>query len=239
MRGPDSLFKYMPEALFLANGMFRFTPLDALNDPFEARPTLAVGHYSAEDIAAARLRAHADGNGEIPQDELVALYLRSFPSRRMDEKSFPGLWPKTEPRLRDEPFDTLAEFDRALGERAIAVSEETANRSLGILCLTTKRDDESMWSYYGDEHRGVCIEFDPMHAFFTGRVRPVEYSADPIAVTINDGWVRLAGQTLSRNDVLDGHVPVLPALLIWRKTISYAHEAEWRMIDDLSKAAMP
>lgn len=102
----------------------------------------------------------------------------------MDEKSFPGLWPKAEPRLRGEPFDTLAEFDRALDERAIAVSEETANRSLGILCLTTNRDDESMWSYYGVEHRGACIEFDPMHAFFADKVRPVEYSADPIVVTI-------------------------------------------------------
>lgn len=30
----------------------------------------------------------------------------------------------------------------------------------GISCFTTKHDNFLMWSHYGDNHRGVCLEFD-------------------------------------------------------------------------------
>lgn len=33
-------------------------------------------------------------------------------------------------------------------------------KNLGVMALSTKRDDILMWSHYGDEHKGICIEFD-------------------------------------------------------------------------------
>jgi hypothetical protein len=59
--------------------------------------------------------------------------MRPFPARRFDEKSFPGMWPAYERRLRQEPFYTLSEFDRAIAERAIELCVSWADTSVGVL----------------------------------------------------------------------------------------------------------
>ncbi|QUF68501.1 DUF2971 domain-containing protein [Vibrio fluvialis] len=37
----------------------------------------------------------------------------------------------------------------------------------GIMCFTEKNDNLLMWSHYSDQHKGIVIEFDHNHPFFT------------------------------------------------------------------------
>lgn len=230
------LLKYMPAPLFIENGLFRFTQPTALNDPYEAMPRLRVSSYSPEDVAVARKSARASGHGDLTDEMLIGLFLRPFPSRRFDEKSFPGLWPASEPRLRPEPFDTIAEFDQALAERAIALAMQHSDQTIGILSLSTQTN-ETMWAHYTNDHHGVCIGFDPAHPFFNRRVKAVTYSAEPVVMSVNGGMVRLAGHTLRKEDILNGRVQILPDELLWRKSVDWEHQQEWRMIMPLPAAA--
>ena len=236
MQKPPLIFKYMPEPRFLDNRLFRFSQPEALNDPFEARPELEVGKFSPEDIEEARRTAERAGHGDISDEDLIVFHLNPYPALRNDELSFPELWPASEPRLREEPFTTIAEFDRAIGCRAVELGIALANRTIGILSLSESTED-NMWAHYADEHCGVRVEFDTAHPYFErGNLRPMTYSDQPFQVTVKDGWVRLAGHTVSNEDVLSGNLKSLPEELFWRKRLSWSYEQEWRMIKRLVDA---
>ena len=236
MKKPLRLFKYMPHSRFLKNGLFRFSQPEALNDPFEARPKLTVGEFSTEDIEEARKMARRELHGNISDEDLKAFYLTPFPAHRFDEQSFPGLWPGKESRLREEPFATLEEYDRAIGCRAVELGIALANRTIGILSLS-ESTEETMWAHYAGEHRGIRVEFDTAHPFFMrGDLKPMTYSDQPFHMTVNNGWVRLAGHTVSKEDVLNSKLDLLPEELFWRKKSSWTYEQEWRMTKKLVDA---
>ena len=48
--------------------------------------------------------------------------------------------------------------------------DESLNKSLGILSLTTKHDNLLMWSHYANEHKGLVLEFDTNHDFFKNTI---------------------------------------------------------------------
>lgn len=48
------------------------------------------------------------------------------------------------------------------------------NEMIGILCLSRNPNSLLMWSHYADEYKGVVVEFDETHEFFTG-LFPVSY----------------------------------------------------------------
>lgn len=41
--------------------------------------------------------------------------------------------------------------------------------SLGVICFTSKVDNLLMWSHYGNNHEGICVEFDANSRFFNGQ----------------------------------------------------------------------
>lgn len=236
MHKPPRLFKYMPEPRFLDNSLFRFSQPEALNDPHEALPELTVGAFAPEDIEKARNTARREGHGDISDEDLTDFHLTSYPAHRYDEQSFPGLWPASEPRLRKEPFATIEEYDRAIGTRVVELGKALANWTIGILSLSESNGD-NMWAHYADEHGGIRIEFDAAHPYFErGRLRPMTYSDQPFHVTVNEGWVRLAGYTVSKEDVLCGNLESLPEELFWRKRLNWSNEQEWRMTKQLADA---
>lgn len=192
--------------------------------------------YAPEDIQLARSEAVAAGFGDMVDKDLTALFLTPFPQRRFDEKSFPGLWPVHEPKLRKEPFNSIREFDDAVAGRAVELAFEHANRTIGIFSLTAEAS-EPMWAHYANDHGGVSIEFDPHHEFFRTGLREVTYSEQPISISSNSGWVRLGGITLRTQDLLEGRVEQLPEELFWRKRTAWSHEKEWRMVRPLDGAS--
>jgi hypothetical protein len=236
MTRPSRLLKFAPEPRFLKNGMFRFTQPSALNDPHEAFPALLAEEYAPEDIEAARTKARNDGNSHFSDEMLINFYMTPWPFHRMDEKSFPGLWPWTDKRLRSQPFVTLAEHDLAVAERAVELAVNYANRTIGILSLSESAD-ETMWAHYGDDHCGICTVFDPAHHFFQRNpFKPVVYSNRPIHVTVKHGWVRFGGHKLSKDSLLENQLDFYPDEILWRKRSTWSVEQEWRMVKLLSDA---
>jgi hypothetical protein len=146
-----------------------------LNDPFEVKPRVILDEFSDEDWAVARAGARQAG---IPSDDdgvIRALFLEAYPAGRMDEKTFPGLYPARLPDLREAPFGSAAEIDafradqvrkeveRVLNDRMFSVTEEPLN----LL----------MWAHYGAEHWGAAVGLERRHPFFQeiGTLRQVEY----------------------------------------------------------------
>lgn len=69
----------------------------------------------------------------------------------------------------DENFD-LTELDEKMvcnDFRARNLIRDLTTK-IGILCLSKQSDSLLMWSHYADEYRGLVIEFDDKHEFFTG-----------------------------------------------------------------------
>lgn len=229
MKRAKRLLKFTPNLKFLENGLFRFSQPMALNDPYEALPGLMVDAYSEDDIDVARERAARNGRHGMSDEKLIALYLSPACAHRMDEKMLPGLWPMHQPALRQKPFDSLKEYDRAIAERAVELAKALANRKIGIFSLT-ENNHETMWAHYADDHRGVCITFDIQHEYFVENTpRQVIYTNDPAHVTINHGWVRFGGQTVDKNAILGGELNFIPQDLLLRKQLPWQYEMEWRI----------
>ncbi|WP_283535732.1 DUF2971 domain-containing protein [Methylorubrum extorquens] len=215
-----TLYEYYPTARFFEKQMVRFTQPSALNDPDEALPNLSFGRFTEEDYAVAREKATR---------KLEAMFMTPFPSRRFDEVSFPGLWPVKELRLRPEPFATTAEFDRGVGERAVELVGELADRSIGIFSLSRVLN-EPMRAYNSDSHAGLVVGFNENHPLFAGSCFEVEYSDTPFKVSSNDGWVWILGATIRDKDILEPEPEAVPFKLFLRKRPDWRHEQEVRLI---------
>jgi hypothetical protein len=100
-----------------------------------------------------------------------------------------------------------AEDQKALGRLA----RKHSRRETRVLSLSAEPGNELMWSFYGDNHRGICLCFDSQHAFFKS-ARGVQYVDDPnkIAEPTDD-------------------IPVNDPLL-YTKAESWAWQNEWRIV---------
>ncbi|KAF0222464.1 MAG: hypothetical protein FD176_2643 [Rhodospirillaceae bacterium] len=224
------LSKYVPNDRFLDNGPFRFTQPASLNDADDARPEILFDEYAPEDLKVALEAASHSGMHLIDKHDLEALFLAPFPAGRYDEKSFSSLWPAEEPRLREAPFKAISEFDRAVAERAVELVVEQANRGVLVFSLTMAIASEPMWAYYGNNHQGIEVRFRGDHPFFADRLHQITYSDEPVRVSSNSGWVRLCGQTVSTEQILNGTLPTLPLELMLRKRRGWQHEQEVRLL---------
>jgi hypothetical protein len=195
----------MPQPLFLRSSMFRFTQPRDLNDPEEAIPGLVLGRHAPEDHAIERLRLAASGLHNIPDQQLEFL-MQPFPSRRFDERGFPGLWPVSVPELRDQPFTSLNELDEAVAHKAVVDCINFANREFGLLSLTKTPRQNTMWAHYANDHKGIVVEIDGTHSYFVDArtVFPVEYSDEPVSVSLFNGLLRIGGIQFSSERVLRG-----------------------------------
>lgn len=95
----------------------------------------------------------------------------------------------------------------------------------GVLSLGAKWDCPLMWSHYGDEHRGLCIQYDTSDSAFHN-LKPVSYWR-PRAVRITDmiDW-KIKGDTSAKDKVIDTY--------FFSKASQWRYEREWR---DLAESA--
>lgn len=229
----ELIYKYSaPRLDLLKSTLIRFTQPNGLNDPFEARPRLLMDSLAPEDIESARAEAKMMGlSPDLPREQLEALFLRGFPAHRMDERSFPGLWPCHLPALREEPFESLGELDRFRADEAAREFMDAASKELGILCLTEDGHSQLMWAHYACSHSGVLLTFHREHAFFKEGMglHRVEYAPRRVAVTSKDGLFRICGVRF------EDAVP-LPLRAFLRKHPVWSHEVELRMMRALSES---
>jgi hypothetical protein len=93
--------------------------------------------------------------------------------------------------------------------------DDFLDRSVGILCLSSKPDDILMWTHYADAHTGICLQFarDAPNSVFA-KALPVRYQASYPACSI---------VTTPRD--------LLSEIAVYTKALGWRCEREWRFVD--------
>lgn len=109
----------------------------------------------------------------------------------------------------DSPYDEdrLKTFYKSLFKFGNKFMEHTY-----VSCFARKEDSLCMWSYYADNHKGFCTEYDANTLIAEELVVPVDYSNETISISKNveDEKMLLKGTVTKSED--------------WK------HEEEWRMV---------
>jgi hypothetical protein len=103
-----------------------------LNDPFEVKPRVILDELSDEDWAVARDGVRQAGMPNDDDEVIRALFLEAYLAGRMDEKTFPGLYPARLPDLREEPFRSAAEIDAFRADQVRKEVERVLNDRIGV-----------------------------------------------------------------------------------------------------------
>lgn len=164
-----------------------FAPASSFNDPFDLRPVFS--------LQASPTRQRED-------------YLR------LSRKFEPHL---TEAQRQSEVEKVMATAMSAnnLADTTIAIQaihNHYITASVGVFCVSTRRDDILMWAHYAESHKGICLEFDGRHPFMA-HAQKVLYSEDRAPINLYDDAQDLA---------------MTKALLT--KSAHWSYEQEWRLI---------
>jgi len=219
-----SLFKYfgtMPHHLeFTQTKMIRFSQPGTFNDIFEMRPHFK-GITSDSNIEA---------NKSITAIEIESKKRYKKSDEKAQGKSF-GEFKRLHnlnPGYIKAQAQTLAKSLNVSSAPVFAKHiDDFINQNLGVLCLTERQNNLSMWAHYAECHYGFVVEFDSTHPFFDQRVssgdalrhlRPVQYVTSRPSLAISD---------LDEDNA---------ASLLLSKGLDWDKEEEWRMVLPLNQA---
>ena len=134
--------------------------------------------------------------------------------------------------LEEKIEETLQQVSTSI-DILLPIIAESAKRFSTYACFCESVDNMLMWSHYADSHRGFALEYD-FRQTLSSPIKntvllPVVYSEDRLDVSAFMMWAFLwvNGTHVSNPDTM-AHIKV--AL---NKSISWAYEKEWRMINAL------
>jgi hypothetical protein len=113
----------------------------------------------------------------------------------------------------EERLKKVRSFQNTPPEELERFTEELSD-SLGILSLTTKRDNILMWSHYANSHQGFCLEFD-FSQIPSIQPRPVVYQRER-----------------AQYDISAVHRDANVRNLLLTKYEDWQYEREWRVITE-------
>lgn len=216
------LYKYLKseQKYILENGLIRFTQPSCFNDPFEALPK--VEQVCSFEIIDTLYEDFSDDflfNDLISKIENLEAVKNIEIAREVFNRN--GLLENKE-----------LFYDRLIGKSADDLTPEMKkfwDSQFGILCLTEKYDNMTMWSHYSENHTGFLIGFnllkditDPKKRFT--KLRKVNYVANRPHLTLFD---------LEKDDGTNFHSIWIQTYL-YTKSNHWAHENEWRQVNKLS-----
>jgi len=104
-----------------------------------------------------------------------------------------------------------------LGIRVIKKAIKATNNHLGILCLTTRNDNNLMWAHYAESHGGVCLEFDVSKDLDTFCFpKAVDYDDSIRRYNYVRSWINRKGMDVTES--------------IFHKTSDWSYEQEYRVV---------
>lgn len=212
---PSVLYKYFgPDRVdVLQNGLIRYSPLGAFNDPFEGRPEIT----SLDTEAGIR-----DSLNAIAQEEAQRFY-EQLPEKDRAVRSYEQ-WKQL--FLQHLEANESANIQTINGYTSLVqTSMKTGiDRGLGALCLSEVQDSLLMWAHYGAGHAGFALEFNAHHPHFNE-------SRDP-----KDPFRRLR-QVDYRETRPSGMLVELEEVAMFLvKSTHWRYEREWRIFRALSEA---
>jgi hypothetical protein len=186
----------------------KLTLPDEANDPFEFFPR-------AEDLPvefAEQLMALAESD-KIPNR------LREMCKRvSMSEETIADTWALMRATVREYSHSTLP-----LHEIVVRMMASTSSLYTGVVCLSARPDDITMWSHYAANHTGIAIGLDPLGLSGVVDVwafAPVMYCRTRPKVPSKAFASREEGFSAMRTTFLT-------------KSLEWAYEREWRMLINL------
>ncbi|WP_081863147.1 DUF2971 domain-containing protein [Azospirillum argentinense] len=211
------LYKYFGDERsdFFNHRLIRFTQPTALNDPFEALPSFngALDEDVISDIKYGRVgnktkKAIATSDESVTDSRVRELRRKL---KRMSNRERAQFAERMSASYQHEGWEA-----RFKGK----VSEYT--KTIGMLCLSEKRENLLMWSHYANCHRGFVVEFNGDHQFFKRGTENEYY---------NIKKVLYSKERPSRSFFNMTYFDVL-----FTKSIDWSYECEWRMIAPLAHA---
>ena len=221
------LYKYMiNERLDVLEGKrIRYSPVSALNDPFEFAP-----YYDAHASTEQAMEVVDKNRTYIAVEGLTKIY-----NSRPDFQKVYTLTDFIDTFIKEHPNDVLELMAKVTPQALQEVDAnmpdarkrriELLNENLGILCLTENADNLLMCAHYTRDHTGFVIEFDAEHPYF----------ADARNLPIGIGCLSKVEYTTKRpyshylSDIKEKE-------LYFVKSSEWDYEQEWRMLTLLSKA---
>ena len=188
--------KFHPEHLvtMLREKKIYFSDASCLNDPWDCRPWFDHERMGADAIESfIEMFFSVPPSGPVSSDQVVA----------------------TKQAIRTKP-----EYRRAVLQRFSQNFLKVIPDRWRIYCLTPIPDSTLMWSHYGDNHRGICLEF-AVGARLFGSAMKVVYRED-------------YPQWLPRDLATD------PTQILLTKSDDWAYEHEYRIIglgDSVSRSS--
>jgi hypothetical protein len=226
-RRPKRLFKYLSfsDRLLqqLCAGEVHYSDPATFNDPLDCQPVVKADIPTEElkhvlgqlvvrragkeiDLAMNKLRLRGDKAVErrraLSQSEVQAI---------IGDIEYQATYP--------EAGDSQEYIRSALAEAM--QTELRRSHDVGVLCLSERFNSPLLWSHYGQQHRGVCVEYDVSN-LAADDVHKVGYGESrEILASVVRAWLV--------EDSVDARRAIEEACLL-RKSKEWGYEREWRML---------
>jgi Protein of unknown function (DUF2971) len=229
----STIYKYFPSSrrTFFTKPQVRFSPRQALNDPFEMSRrwheisteglrayvkdklnSSLPAAFSSKDLLISRLAEEMQDKGQVltPEQKQQALDILESEAGQAFLKNQLIIAQHALPPVVDVIFSQLeATFDQVVNN---------VTSSTGVLCLTEDALNQQMWAHYADQGKGFVVGLDPRHSFFIHRNESVERNLLKKVIYTDEHT-----QNFWRN----------PYYLFLVKAPGWAYEKEWRMFKKL------
>jgi DUF2971 family protein len=152
---PKNLYKYrtLNEWTFsLLNGEIFFSPHELLNDPTDLNPSVGL---------KTEFQAQISILDDLITRQLIDKYKEDTDPERIAKKNLDEWDIDISQEMFEEEYLSREEEIKRWEEAWIKMNQITMRaKRMGVFCLTTRRDDYSMWAHYADGLRGIVIGFD-------------------------------------------------------------------------------
>lgn len=212
---PSTLYKYFgPDRVdVLANGLIRYSPLGAFNDPFEGQPEVTA--LTTEESARETF------NAIMPQEARVAY--EQLPTETRAALPYELWLQMLDQHLKSNPPDFL-QFIHEYTPHIRNLITRKFDELLGALCLSEVPDSLLMWAHYGASHSGFVLAFDARHPYFHEEKSPEDEFRHLRRVVYREAR---PSATLTEFDGVD---------MFLVKSSHWSYEREWRIFRALPEA---
>lgn len=250
---PKKLYKYVVAERIdvLQNGHIRFTQHQDLNDPLDLAPFVEaiVGEgempkfvQGLEQLAEERAKSeNAVSNATYILEKLCLQELEAQGKLELSDEERARMRVTIEQAFLMKPESAEA-FNRLYGiiaQGAVSIGAlafpevdksvaqkipQILNELVGILSLTERPDNPTMWAHYAGGHTGFVIEFDSANSFFH---YPAKANASALKSVRYEKRQAIKSLVAKANNVED---------LFFVKTPDWSYEQEWRLVRSLEDA---
>lgn len=236
------LYKYLDvqgAKLTLGNGTFKHSKPSDFNDIED----LTIQSIFPEEIEAA-LKVLSNGFTDVilqhlndqptctsPMREQIALIQHAY-------RNNPNAADIAKAELSEEGAAPIYDVDHMRRRAKEFINEiNEFMQDYRILCVTTHKDSEKMWSVYAEAHKGVALRVQPNVAkdSIFQLFRPVEYREE--RPSLYDGVLSFIASSLFGDQ--EALRKAIIEKIVYSKTLPWRHEGEYRLAIPFRKGERP